>query len=322
MAAMGLWQRAVNGDRTNLKNTEDRLQQLITEFKDPKTRTDAPAGLRWAAATLERIMEQEDDPVCNDWPNPGEAWFDHVQEAAEELEGIPDHLLPGTRNLFRHMILQNAGVYRRQAIETVAASGWSAPVADALGALLEKEKDEAWLRIRAQFALGYLMRTDWQVARVLTDSCMDAYKTLKLDQLPDDASPPRQDVTQMHATLFAIGDCFGAAGAEQRAGDVREKLRPILIALANTEGDRARFLRRPVRAAAYLLTVTAQPREGKKPDLSEELLERLKDHRDVVTRRLSEWALSFRFTSDGLVRPLLTAAEFGKHDNTPYSPEE
>ena len=36
------------------------------------------------------------------------------------------------------MILQNAGVYRRQAIETVMTSGWTEPVARALGSLLAR----------------------------------------------------------------------------------------------------------------------------------------------------------------------------------------
>src|SRR5205814_902580 len=148
-AAMGLWQRALR-DGHPLEKTREDLRELITEFRDPDSRPDAPAGLRWLAATLEHVIDVEAE-VCNDWPEVDEDWFRNVQEAADELDdadaGIPATLLTGTKNLFRQMILQNASVYRREAIETVVASGWSAPVARALGSLLEKEQEEAWLRI-------------------------------------------------------------------------------------------------------------------------------------------------------------------------------
>ena len=120
----------------------------------------------------------------------------------------------------------------------------------------------------------------------------------------------------MHASLFAVGDCFGVAGAEERAKSARERLRPVLTGLAEAEGDRAKFLRRPARAAAYLLTVTAQP-GGDKKDLSQELLEKLSHHPDPVTAKLSKWALSFRFAPDGTIRPLLDAPTYGEPDDTP-----
>ena len=85
-----------------------------------------------------------------------------------------------------------------------------------------------------------------------------------------------------------------------------------------TEDPRATILRRPARAAAYLLTVTAQPRVNGHKDLSEELLEKLSRHADPVTARLSRWALSFRFAPDGQVRPFLAAAEYAEHDDAPY----
>ena len=139
-AALGLWQRAIGEDGPDREKTETELRGLITEFRDPGTRPDARAGLRWLAATLEHVIDNR-VAVCNDWPDVGEPWFGHVQEAADDLDnsGIPAHLLTGTKNLFRHMILQNAGVYRRQAIETVVTSGWTEPVARALGSLLKTE---------------------------------------------------------------------------------------------------------------------------------------------------------------------------------------
>jgi hypothetical protein len=319
-AAMGLWQRAININHANLPETERQLRDLIEEFKDPGTRPDAAAGLRWVAATLEHVIKHK-IAVCNDWPSVDEPWFHNVQDVAEELGGsdseVPDHLRTGTKNLFRHMILQNAGVYRRHAIETVVASGWADPVARALGRLLDQEETEAWLRVRPQFALGFLRRTDSRAEAALTRSCLQAYRTLRLADIAEDVEPPRSHITQLHASLFAVGDCFGAMGSEYRAKSVRTTLRPMLTELANMEGRRAEIMHRPARAAAYLLMITAQPREGEKPDLSEVLLGKFKEHPDETTRRLSDWALRFRFAPDGKIRPLLAAAEY---DDSSYWP--
>ena len=308
-AAMGLWQRALSEDRPALKKTREHLQELIAEFRHPDSRPDAPAGLRWLAATLEHVIDTE-SAVCNDWPDIDEPWFRNVQEAAGQLDdcGIAVHLLDGTKGLFRHMILQNAGVHRREAIETVVASGLSAPVAQALGFLLRNEQEEAWLRIRAEFALSFLQQRDRTVETDLVRACEHAYQRLKLDF---SQSPlPRSHVTEMHCSLFAVADCFGAPGFEDRAKSARRTLAPILASLAGVDGDRAMMLRRPARALAYLLLVTAQPAYDGKPDLSRVLLEKLRNHQDRVTAELSEWALSWRFAPDGSVRPFLAAAEY------------
>lgn len=313
-AAMGLWERAFAENRPDREQTETALRDLIAEFRDPQTRPDAAAGLRWVAATLEHVIKEQ-TTVCNQWPDPGEDWFGNVRRAASELDhsDIPEHLLSGTKSLFLHMILQNAGVYRRQAIETVVTSGWNLPVAKALGSLLENEKTEAWLRIRAEFALGFLQRPDPRVAADLTHACLHAFRNLELEAFPD-KEPQRSCLTEMHASLFAVGDLFGAEGAGDRH-HVRERLRPVLTALASMEGRQAELLQRAARAAAYVLTVTAQPRQGGRPDLSEELLEKLSTYPDEVTARLSRWARSFRFASDGKIRPLLAAAEYANHDD-------
>jgi len=328
-AAMGLWQRAISGgDQSNLKQTREDLRQLIMEFRKPESRPDAPAGLCWIAATLEHVIENE-QAVCNEWPDAGEGWLRRVQEAAGELDnlGIPGHLLTGTKNLFLHMILQNAGGYRSQAIETVVTSGWAEPVARALGFLLREEHGEAWLRIRAEAALGLLQKPDHDTEEDLVRACRQAYENLGVDKIPadgrdksdvsDDEKPERARVTEMHTSLFAVGDCFGVAGAEERARTARERLRDVLTGLAAVEMPRARILRRPARSAAYLLAVTAQqPKDGGK-DLSQELLEKLSHHPDPVTKRLSKWALKVRFTPGGKVRPLLAAAEEDL-DETPF----
>jgi hypothetical protein len=104
-------------------------------------------------------------------------------------------------------------------------------------------------------------------------------------------------------------------GAEERARTARETLRSVLTKLADMTGDRAKILRRAARAAAYVLTVTAQPSELGEKDLSQELLEKLSRHPDPVTAHLSQWTLSFRFAPDGTVRPLLAAAEHAKYDD-------
>jgi hypothetical protein len=317
-AAMGLWQRVMDQGQAERDQAKENLRKLITIFRDRRSRPDAAAGLRWLAATLEHVIENQ-VAVCNEWPEVDEPWYRRVQAAADELDRspIPSHLLTGTKNLFRHMILQNAGVHRREAIETLVTSGWAEPVARALGALLRAEQEETWLRIRAEFALGFLQRHDLSVEKDLTHACEHAYQNLKRDEvLP--GKPPRAHVTEMHTSLFAVGDCLGVAGAEKRARNARESLRPILTDLANAEGGRARVLERAARAAAYLLTVTAQPRDGGTKDLSQELLEKLSHYPDPATARLSRWALSFRFAPDGTIRPFLAAAEYGGHDDVPY----
>jgi hypothetical protein len=320
-AGLGLWQRALERGGPRLSRTEADLRALITEFRNPESRPDASAGLRWLAATLEQALGEK-QVATNTWPDVDEPWFRNVQRAASELDqaGIPPHLLTGTKNLFMHMILQNAGVYRQQAIETVVASGWNTQVGRVLGNLLKTERDEAWLRVRVEFALGHLQRPDMWTETALTGACELAYENLKLDELPKDTPPPRSRVTEMHASLFAVGDCFGVAGAEESAKRARERLRPILEHLVDIkELPRARMLRRATRAAAYLLTVTAQPQVNGRIDLSEELLEKLSSHPDPITRRLSRWALSFRFNhDDGTVRPFLASAEHGENVDAPY----
>jgi hypothetical protein len=319
-ATMGLWQRAFRDERPGPEKTamELELRELINEFRNPETRPDVTAGLRWIAATLELVIDRRVD-VCNEWPDIDEPWFQHAKEAAAELDllGIPAHLLAGTKSLFYHMVVQNAGFYRDQAIETVITSGWSAPAVEALVFLLRSETRESWLRTRALYALGHLQRRDHSVERNLISACNHA--RVNLNRVLDaDAPPPRSYVSEMHASLFAIGDCFGATGEEERAKSVRERLRSVLIELAGMEGDRAQILRQAARAAAYLLTVTAQPKGSDNTDLSEVLLDQLRFHPDPVTSRLSSWALSFRFAPDGTVRPLLAAAEYGDHDGTNF----
>jgi hypothetical protein len=181
--------------------------------------------------------------------------------------------------------------------------------------LLDNEAEESWLRIRALVALSFLQRPDL-VEDSLTNGCVQAYKNLNLNS--DLAyEPPRTRITEMHAALFAVGDCFGVARAQSRARNVREVLHPILTELAHAKEPRAGILHRAARAAAYLLTLTAQPREGGVKDISQELLELFRQHTDPVTARLSRWALDHRFAPDGSVKPLLDAADTQPDSDAP-----
>jgi hypothetical protein len=327
-AAMGLWERAVNSnDQDTQDQAEGDLRALIKQFQqEPGPRPDCPGGLRWIAATLEHVIESG-HPVCNDWPTVKDPWYSRVQQAAEELNSrvIPAHLRTGTKNLFLHMILQNAVTYRSQAVETVVTSGWSEPVAHALCHLLDNEP-EPWVRIRIESALGLLQLPQDDMTRDhLVDACRRAYTNLEFDKIPHDGQaldtverPPRARITELHASLYAVGDCLGVRGAEVRAASARDELRHVLAGLAKVEMPRARILRRPARAAAYLLTVTAQPcSDG--TDSSKAMLEQLLEHPDAVTGRFSKWALGFRFAPDGEVKPLLAAAE-QPLDETPFPP--
>ena len=268
-AAMGLWERAVRIDhQPTLEQAREDLGKLIREFsQNPGQRSDCPGGLRWIAATLGEVIESG-EPVCNNWPLVDDPWYQRVKRAAQELDrqAIPAHLLDGTKSLFLHMILQNASTYRSLAGETVVTSGWSQPVARALGYLLDHEP-EAWVRIRAEAALGLLQRPHDDITREhLIRACRAGLREpwgCKIPQdgrkAPDDTVPPQALRTEMHACLYAVGDCFGIPGAEAWAGTTRDELREVLEVLAKAQDPRARILRRAARAAAYLLTVTAQP---------------------------------------------------------------
>ncbi|HEY3872771.1 MAG TPA: hypothetical protein VGM10_30720 [Actinocrinis sp.] len=305
-AAFGLWQRAHSGEDPDKETVCRHVLDLVTSFRKANDRPDIASGLRWTAATLQHCVEQ-DTATCNTWPTTSEPWFDRVMQAAASLdqEPIPTSVRPGTRTLFEHALLQNAGVYRRQAIETLIAAGLASHVTPALIEYLEHEH-ESWLRIRALFALGFVQRRDRQVSQALYSACLRAYRQLNWTD-PD--SNPRAPITELHAALFAVGDCFGPRGAEAAAREVRAPLSGMLEQLV-TEKQTDHSCMWPVaRATAYLLTVTAQPRRAgqSKPDLAQRLLTELENHPDEsVTGRLSTWA-KFRFAENGSIVPLLDA---------------
>jgi hypothetical protein len=302
-AAMGLWQRAVADKSRDRDQVRADLAPLIAEFEAPAKRPDAYPGMQWAAATLKHVMTGNTG-ACNDWPEVDARWMQNVNEAIRYLERqvIPQHVLPGTSTLFRHSLLQNAGVYRRQAIEALIAGGWTAPVARALERFLELESTESWIRIRALFALGFLQHRDRRVEKSLATGCHHAYLNLK-------GTPTQAQITEMHSALFAIGDSYGATGAtEEDVRDIRESIREVLVQLIDGHRTTQEALFPVSRATAYLLTFLILPRtSGNGEDLAERLLGDLRNHPDETTRELSRWALENRINENGTVRPLVKA---------------
>jgi len=230
-AALGLWQRAMDNEELSLDNVINDLTPLIAEFEAPTNRPDAYQGMQWAAATLSQVMDAK-VRVCREWPQDiDEPWMHNFRRAVRYLEqqAIPPDILPATRDLFEHSLLQNAGVYRRHAVEALTAGGWTGPVTSALAKFLELESDASWIRIRALFALGFLRDRDRSVGRALTAACKAAYQNLL-------TSPSQAQIHEMHAALFAVGDCFGASDvAEQDTQRVREGIRDVLTGLVGSQ---------------------------------------------------------------------------------------
>jgi hypothetical protein len=300
-AAMGLWQRVVLDPNRDKGRAADSLQPLITEFENPTNRPDASSGMQWVAATLRHVIDQE-QAVCNDWPQTNERWMQHVNAAISYLDRqvIPDDVRSGTRTLFRHALLQNAGIYRRQAIEALVAGGWTEPVARALERFLELES-ESWMRIRALFALGFLQHRDRGVEKTLAAACQYAYSNLS-------SNPTRAQITEMHSALFAIGDCYGASGLEESdVRRVRESIQEVLVGLILGQRTLQDTLFPVSRACAYLLTFMILPRNNQREDLAQELLKELIKHPDKTTRDLSAWTLTNRLDDKGAVKPLVHA---------------
>jgi hypothetical protein len=300
-AAMGLWQRAVANPYQDVDRVADDLAPLIAQFEGPTIRQDAYSGMRWVAATLRHVIANGVG-VCNTWPEVDEPWMQNVDDAVGQLEDrIPPEILPATKTLLRHSLVQNSGVYRRQAIEALVAGGWTGPAARALERFLELERTESWLRIRALFALGFLQHRDRSVQDSLAAACHYAYSSLKGD-------PTRAQVAEMHSALFAVGDCFGAAGVPERdVRQVRRSIQEILENLINGQltTDQGMF---PVsRASAYLLSFMILPRAKHSEDLAEVLLRELSNHPDETTQELSRWALENRIDEAGGVKPLVHA---------------
>jgi hypothetical protein len=305
-AAMGIWQRACDNDRKTDPQITKQLKELIAQFQaSSEQRSDIANGLRWVATTLKRAMD-DGTPVCLEWPKVDEPWYHEVEKATSLLgPGLSDTLREPTRELFRHALMQNAGVQRRRAIDTLAAGGLVEPVARQLLRLLRSTHVDTWLRVRALFALGFMQVRTEEAQVGLVKACESAANAVIA------GSPKPDQITELQDALFAVGDVFGVTGIEDeatlsRAKVVRTRLGPILQKLivdGHTKGTDRHLI---ARALAYMLIFTAQPGAD---DLSKKLLDQLTTHPDDVTREFSEWALSFRFGKDGRLQPLLRGIE-------------
>jgi hypothetical protein len=172
----------------------------------------------------------------------------------------------------------------------------------------------SWLAVRF---MGHDAPATTVVAEAdLTCASEHAFKNLKPDQIPQ-SQPSRSRVTEMQACLFAISDCFGVPGYEDRAISAPKTPSPILTQLASADSDRARILRRVLGHLRTCRSSPPSPLNGGKPDLSEELLEKLKGHPDPATTRLSEWALSLWFAPNKWIRPLQAVVEHASPTTSP-----
>jgi hypothetical protein len=305
-AAHGIWQRALATGRAD-EEFKETMTELIEHFrKEKEQRPDVGGGLEWVATTLEYLTER-DEAVCNDWPQTDAAWFGAVKDAADLLgrENIAERVRDGTRKLFEHILLQNAGVERRRAIEAVGAGGYVEPVVRALMRVLMDPRSEVWLRIRAIFALGFLQHPSPMTQNALTEACRKA-----IDAVQNEGTPTMSAVNELHTALFAIGDCYGAVGVPaDHVRTIRNILRPQLEELVNGELIKKERMYLVARAMVYMLNFTAQRRENREtPDFAQELLRNLSQHPDRVTRDFANWALGYRFRPSGEVSPILRAA--------------
>jgi hypothetical protein len=304
---MGIWQRAVENHKED--EVRNDLEELSDHLKKEEASDDLRNGLRWIARTLDKAID-DGTAVSSELPTCDEAWGGAIDEAADALSGgLPEWFVEPTRTLFRHALLQNSGVERRRAIDALRAAGLVEPFANQLLLLLTEPamRPERWLRIRVLFALGFVRDG---VAPA------DAFQLMEVCRSAAEAvmggHADRGVVAELHEALFTVAELFGVNGIERedavhRSGEVRDKLGKILADLivgGHTVQPDHRLI---ARAAAYLLTFTAQPGEN---DLSRRLLVQLRDHHtDDVTKRFCTWAMDFRWGAKYEVQPLLRGAD-------------
>ena len=304
-AALGLWERAVerHGPKRAASEYAEELNSLINDFRaEADNKGEDALGLKWVADTLEHNLATK-QKISTDWPQSGEVCLQVVQEAVDHLgtyyEPIATRVQAPTKTLIQHAVLQNEGVHRRHVIDALAAGGWTSPVTRILNRILNDDRTEAWLRCRALFAMGFVQDRSDEVAGMLQRACRNAIKSLT-----DDLKNPkvsRGKVSEVHTALFAIGDCFGVAEAKDQATALRTEFDQDEALLSLLTESKKKVELYPVsRAAAYLVTVTAQDQDGSSQRL---LREMGSNHRDSTTKRLCEWALK-RFDETGNVRPI------------------
>ena len=286
-AALGYWARALQhhdlrNDRAALDRARAELTEVATQLENASETEDL--GHRWVAATLRDNMKN-DRKVSNTWPTSGSQPAEFravVDRAMNELNVLPRRIQTATKFMFQHSLLQNAGVYRRRAVDTLRVTGWSSSLIRAYGQVLERSDDD-WLKCRALFAIGFLQARHSRVATTLEAAAAKAEGRL-------DGSRGRVGV--MHDALFAAGDSFGAADATPaQVSEIRARLDPIVARLLANDVGRAQ----PAlsRAIAYLTWVTARA----DPPRSQEILEELSGFGDDVTASTAKWALKSLVTA-------------------------
>jgi hypothetical protein len=294
MAATSLWERAVG--QTEQPIVAEKLTAIIDDFEQDET--EVREGLRWAAATLRQSIAFE-EPVCNNWPSVSGLLNDQVKlvtEATAQLSlpaGLDENASPrkkeelraATQFLIQHAVLQNSGTYARRAVDTLRVAGWGAPAAEVLGRIAADP--DTGLRARSLFAIGYMMDRAPVVHRVLLEACEQSWGRLRDI---GDGEPSHDLVSEAHAALFAIGDCFGAVDAVEEATRIREDMKTIVDEIVSKCTEPPLY---PVaRAACYMIAFTGTLADGH----STTLLRGLSEHKDKVTRALSRWALNHRIS--------------------------
>lgn len=271
-SAHGLINSELTGRRRAARGLVDEFrQEATTRGADPSA-----GGYAWAASTLQAHLDREILPQ-HGWPLSDEPWRAAVERATAALAALQMHsdLLPGVQQLFQHVILQNDGVLRRTAIDTVVAGNASEYVAHALGLLLDDYETPLWLRVRAIFALGFLRHRTIEVKDTLVRAAHKSFKAML-------ESPSLSAGVEMHDVLFALGDCLGArsphaprlaTGAVIETGDIFEYLIKHVASGAPRESCQNRELyanRFLDRALVYALRYLDH--EGKFVDLASQHL--------------------------------------------------
>lgn len=249
-AAFGILERQRRHDEYKGSDAgyDEILNDLTKTFRQPLEPGGSETiheGLAWVAKTLEEARKHDDQVAWNEVssalaePAPQakssetpddlkDDWLAVIRYAAKRLarQPLPVSIRDATVTLFVHALLQNAGVHRRQALDTLVAGGWTREVSESFIYVLVNEHTKPWLRIRALFALGFLQQRDRRVVIALADRCILSCKVFI--ELYNNGTYKVETTAETHAALFAVGDCFGAFGAEIQAKNVFDRLAPTL----------------------------------------------------------------------------------------------
>jgi hypothetical protein len=302
-AAFGLWERAIRSkDEEWIEAARIELSHLTEAFLQE---ADERPGISWVANVLRENVHQK-RAILTDWPDLEEPAQKLVAAAADQLTDVPARIRGATGKLVEHAVLKNAGVYRRRAIDTLRAGGFGVSAARALGAVLRRgAAAPSWLRVRVLFAIGFLQERGPDVQEALRSACTSAWNDLQKVS-PADGHRYWVRAIELHAAIFAIGDCFGDPAAKNEAEAVRATIDDLLTSLiAEVKNDDAGHLTSIGRAIAYLVGSTAHVNVGS----SRRLLTELAGMRDKMTSTLGAWGLQRLGDSD--TDPVLPAHSVG-----------